>query len=130
MSLIFSSDELSRMETAQEAHMMDTVTRLVWSMAADSLNAQVPTWTTGISIPCGLDMTGGNEQRDGGRIMVQWDARIRLALGTTLDLRDRFRVSKRFGQAVLNGTVYEIVSPAEEGPSGIVLNLRKVDPSE
>jgi len=26
--------------------------------------------------------------------------------------------------------VYEVITPPEEGPSGIVLNLRKVEPSE
>lgn len=127
---IFSDDELDGMQAAQEAAMMDEVARLVWSSAKDAINADVPTWTAGATLICGLDMTGGSEQRDGGRIMVRWDARLRLPLGTTLDLRDRFMVKKRFGRASLSGLVYEIVSPQEEGPSGIVLNLRKVDPSE
>lgn len=130
MSLLFSSGELSRMKAAQEGHMMDEVIRMVWSSAKDALNADVPAWTAGITLVCGLDMTGGSEQRDGGRIQVRWDARLRLPLGTTLDLRDRFKVKARFGKSVSNGIVYEIVSPPEEGPSGIVLNLRKVDPSE
>jgi hypothetical protein len=118
------------MKEVQESHMMDEVVRLVWSSEKDALNADVPTWTAGITLPCGIDMTGGSEQRDGGRIMVRWDALIRLPLGTTIDLRDRFRIASRFGQSVLSGTVYEIVSPPEEGPSGIVLTLRKVEPSE
>ena len=129
-TLTFSADELSGMKTAQEAHMMDEVVRMAWSSAKDALNADVPAWTDGIILMCGIDMTGGSEQRDGGRIVVRWDVRIRLPLGTTLDLRDRFRIKSRFGQAVLSGTVYEVITPPEEGPSGIVLNLRKVEPSE
>lgn len=126
----FSEARLRRMQEVQEGHMMDTVVRLVWSSAKDVLNSDAPTWTVGVTLRCGIDMTGGSEQRDGGRIMVRWDAVLRLPLGTTYDLRDRFRIASRFGQPVLNGTVYEIVSPPEEGPSGIVLSLRKVDPSE
>lgn len=128
--LTHPDDRLSRMQQVQESHMFDEVVRLVWSSTKDSLNADISTWTAGITLRCGIDMTGGSEQRDGGRIMVTWDAAIRLPLGTTYDMRDRFRIASRFGQPVLDGTVYEIVSPAEVGPSGIVLNLRKVEPSE
>jgi len=128
-SQFFQAKRLERFREVQEAYMMDEVIRLVWSSAKDSLNADVPTWTDEVMLICGVDMTGGSEQRDGGRIVERWDAQFRLPLGTTLDLRDRFRIKSRFGQNILNGTVYEIISPPEEGPSGIVLNLRKVDPS-
>lgn len=124
------NNRLSRVRAVQKDHMFDTVVRLVWSSEKDSLNADIPTWTAGATLRCGIDMTGGSEQRDGGRIMVRWDARLRLPLGTVVDLRDRFRIVAHFGQSVLDETVYEIVSPPEEGPSGIVLNLRKVEPSE
>lgn len=127
---MFTDKELTGMMMAQETHMMDEAIRMAWSSVKDVLNADVPTWTDGRTLICGVDMTGGSEQRDGGRIVVRWDARIRLPLGTTLDLRDRFRIKSRFGSPVLSGLVYEIVSPPEEGPSGIVLNLRKVEPSE
>jgi hypothetical protein len=118
------------MRQVQEDHMMDEVIRMVWSSTKDALNADVPTWTDGKSIICGIDMTGGSEQRDSAKITVTWDVRLRLPLGTAFDLRDRFRISRRFGQPTNTNTVYEIVSPAEEGPSGIVVSLRKVEPSE
>ena len=127
---MFMSDELSRMRATQNEYMMDEVVHLVYSSSKDALNADVPTWTAGKIISCGVDMTGGSEQRDGGMTVVRWEARLRLALGTAFDLRDRFRISTRLGQATDSATVYEIVSPAEEGVSGIVLNLRKVEPSE
>lgn len=130
MSLMFSDAELARMKTAQEAHMMDAVTRLAWAATKDDFNADAHTWTAGAVLACGLDMTGGREERDGGRVVVYYDARLRLPLGTVLDLRDRLQVTQRFGAPVLNGTVYEIVSPLEEGPSGLQVTVRKVDPSE
>jgi head-tail adaptor len=130
MSLLFSSGELAEMRGAQEAHMMDEVVRMVWSSTKDALNADVSKWTDGKIIACGIDMTGGSEQRDSGKFMVTWDVRLRMPLGTAFDLRDRFRISSRFGQPTNTNIVYEIVSPAEEGPSGIVISLRKVEPSE
>jgi len=130
MSLLFSSGELAEMRATQEAHMMDEVVRMVWSSTKDVLNADVSTWTDGKIIACGIDMTGGAEERGSEKIAVTWDARLRLPLGTTFDMRDRFRISSRFGQPTNTNTVYEIASPAEEGPSGIVISLRKVEPSE
>lgn len=128
---MFSDDELSAMQDAQEAHMMDEVIHLVWSSSKDALNADVSTWTVAAArLPCGIDMTGGNEQRDGGRTVENWNLTLRLPLGTAFDMRDRFQISKRFGRSVLNGTIYEIISPAEEGPSGIVVRCMKIDPSE
>lgn len=126
---IFSDDELDGMQAAQEAAMMDTCVLMRYSEALDSINHPAPTWTDGPSILCGLDMTGGAEQRGTQRVLVRWDAMIRLPLHTALDLRDRIRVTHRFGQAMASGLVYEIAGPEEKGPSGMVVPLKKVVPS-
>lgn len=126
---IFSEDELAGMQATQESAMMDTCVLMRYSEALDAINHPVPTWTDGESMLCGLDMTGGTEQRGSQRVIVRWDAVIRLPLDTVIDLRDRIRITHRFGQALASGLVYEIAGPAEIGPSGIVLPLKKVAPS-
>lgn len=126
---IFSGDELTGMQEAQEAHMMDTCVLMRYSEALDSINHPVPTWTDGPSVMCGLDMTGGTEQRGSQRVVVRWDAVIRLPLDTQLDLRDRIRITHRFGQPLASGLVYEIDGPEQKGPSGMIVPLKKVTPS-
>lgn len=126
---IFSNDELSGMQATQEAAMMDTCVLMRYSEMLDAINHPVPTWTDGPSTICGLDMTGGEEQRGSQRVVARWDATIRLPLDTVIDLRDRIRITHRFGQALASGLVYEIAGPAEIGPSGMVTPLKKVVPS-
>ena len=121
--------ELSRMQGAQVDAMMDACVLMTYSESLNSINHPVPAWTDGPILVCGLDMTGGQEMRSGGKVVVTWEARIRLPLGTRFDLRDRIRVALRFGQPTDNNTVYGFDGPAQEGPSGIVVPIKKVQPS-
>lgn len=126
---LFSDDELTNMKATQESAMMDTCVLMRYSETLDAINHPVPTWTDGPSVMCGLDMTGGEEQRGSQRVVVRWDAVIRLPLDTQLDLRDRIRITHRFGQALASGLVYEIGGPEQKGPSGMIVPLKKVTPS-
>lgn len=126
---LFSNDELTGMQATQESAMMDTCVLMRYSETLDSINHPLPTWNDGEATKCGLDMTGGSELRGNQRILVRWEAMLRLPLHTTIDLRDRVRITHRFGQALATELVYEISGPAEVGPSGIVLPLKKVVPS-
>jgi len=56
---------------------------------------------------------------------VEYDATVRVPIATTVDLRDRFRVTKRFGETLSSALVFDIVAPPQRGPSGIRLLLRK-----
>jgi len=123
-----SRDELDRMQTTQEAAMLDTCILMRYSETMDSMNHPVPTWTDGPVLPCGLDMTGGREQRGSQRNLVTWDARLRLPINTDLNLKDRVRIILRFGQPCVP-IVYELDGPPEQGPSGLVAPLKKVEPS-
>jgi hypothetical protein len=100
-----------------------------YSETLDAINHPMPTWTDTVTLPCGLDMSGGVESRGSQRVAVRYDAQIRLPLTTTYDLRDRIRVTKRFGKTLATPLVYEIAAPQEQGPSGLVFNLKKLDPS-
>jgi hypothetical protein len=42
-------------------------------------------------------------------------------------VKDRIKITHRFGVAITN-LVFEVISFAERGPSGLVLNLTQVTP--
>ena len=126
----FRNEELERMKATQEAGMMDLCIFMRYSETPDSINHPTPTWTDDATTTiCGLDPTGGNEQRGNNRTMVRWDAKLRVPLGTTFDLRDRVRIILRFGKPC-TAITYEVSGPADVGPSGMVVPLMKVEPSE
>lgn len=125
----FTATELTRMQEAQKSAMMDTCTLLQYSEVQTSYGQMKGTWTAGPILTCGYGPTGGEEIREPGKTVVRWDAKLRLPLSTHLDLRDRIRIENRYGQPTDVRTVFEIVGPIQEGPSGFVLLLRKVEPS-
>lgn len=123
-----SRTELEDMQATQESAMFDTCVLMQYSETLDSINHPTPTWTDGPVLSCGLDMTGGREQRGSQRTLVTWDAKLRLPISTVVDLRDRVRIIMRFGQPCIP-IVYELDGPPEQGPSGLVVPLKKVEPS-
>ncbi len=122
-----SASQLERMGNAQEAAMLDTCVVMRYSETFDAMHHPVPAWTDGPILPCGLDMTGGDEIGGDGRVLVTWSASLRLPLDTVLDLRDRIHVVMRFGQAC-GDMVFDIAAPVQVGPSGLVVRLRSTDP--
>jgi hypothetical protein len=119
--------ELDGMQAAQESAMMDTCVLMRHSETLDELRHPVPKWTDGETSVCGLDQTGGSEQRGSNRVVVKWDARLRLPLNTVIDLRDRVRIILRFGRPC-TPIIYEVSAPPEIGPSGMVVSCMKVQP--
>jgi hypothetical protein len=124
----FSATELNHMQDTQKSAMMDVCVLMHYSEVADLLNHPVPTWTDGEILNCGLDMRGGEEQAGDGRIIVKWEAIMRLPIDTTLNLQDRIRILERFGHSTIPIT-YQIVSPVQQGPSGLRVRLQRVEPS-
>jgi hypothetical protein len=116
------------MRSTQEAAMMDTCMVMPQSEAVDAIGHPVESWADGALTKCGLDPTGGQELRGTDKTVVRWDARIRLPLGTAYEPKDRIKMVRRFGQ-ICDEIIYEIIGPADIGPSGLLLPLRKVSPS-
>lgn len=128
MSYQFTSDELADLRTAQTGHMLDTGNMMPVTVTQDSFGQMVETWTTnGADVACGLDMRPGSERHGTDMTVVAYDATVRLAITTSVDLRDRFRVTKRFGETLSSALIFDIVSPIQRGPSGIRLMLRRVE---
>jgi hypothetical protein len=125
---MFTTQELTKMRTAQDNHMMDTGRRLVQSRSYDNdYNEPDDSFTpAGSTIKCGLEMKAGNEMDKETMILVQYDAVLRLPIGTTVTPLDRWRIEKRHGESITS-IDYQIVSPIQRGPSGLRVLLRKVE---
>jgi len=123
----FSTADLTNMRAAQEAHMMDTCCIQTVTQTGDSFNQLVETFTDGDDLPCGLDMRPGSERHGIDKTVVNYDATLRLPITATPDVKDRIKVSKRFGEALGAALIYNIVGPIQRGPSGIRLLLKRIE---
>jgi hypothetical protein len=54
----------------------------------------------------------------------QIDARIRLPLATSLDPKDRIRVTYRYGEALGASQDFDVVGPVQRGPSGLMVECK------
>jgi len=127
MSFQFAATELEDLRTAQDGHMLDTGNIQPVTVTPDSYGQAVETWPTNSGdIACGLDMRPGSERHSGLMTTTQYDATVRLPIDTTFDLRDKFRVTKRFGETLATPLVFEFVSPIQRGPSGIRAMLKRI----
>lgn len=124
---MFTAAELAAMRAAQDLYMMDTCVRQVYSRTFDSYGAPAETYTDQTpALVCGLDMRPGSEQHRQDMTTLEYDATLRLPIGTAIDEKDRIKITKRFGEAITS-QVYRVEGPIQRGPSGIRLRLRKVD---
>lgn len=122
----FTDTELERMRAAQEAAMQDRCYVLAYSATADSYGNPTATYTAGDELTCGLELVSPREAQGTGEVpLIQ--AKLRLPITTAIDPRDRIQVTTRYGEALTTAQEFEIVGPVEQGPSGLVLNLRVVD---
>lgn len=120
----FSSDELSGLQVAQEAAMMDTciVTRRSTN-SIDPYGMPQATWTDGSPIACGLNASANREVMDGAQVVVT-DAVLRLPIDTVIGAEDRVTVTRRFGVALATPLYFELIGEPMRGPSGLRVNLR------
>jgi head-tail adaptor len=121
----FSTAELAAMQAAQQAGMQDTCIIQTYSETINTYGQPVPTWTDGTAQACGVYPKGLRESHNVSNTTVQYDATIRLPVGTVVDMRDRVKVTHRFGVAVTNVT-YGIIGPVRRGASGVQIDVRLV----
>lgn len=115
--------ELTGLRATQVGHMMDTCIRLVYSEVADAYGLPTDTYTpAATSLACGLNESPSREMMNQ---VPGVEAALRLPAGTTLDVRDRIRITHRFGVAV-TAVDYEIAGLPRLGSSGLVVPLKKV----
>lgn len=125
---MFTSTDLTNMRTGQTDHMQDTGNMQPISTSTDTFGQVVESWpSNSADVSCGLDMRPGSEVRGIDKTVIKWDATVRLPITTTVNIRDKFRVTKRFAESLSTALTFEIVSPIQRGPSGIRLLLRIVN---
>jgi len=123
----FSAAELAGLQATQVDSLMDTCLVQTWSgSSADSYGQLVETWTDGDALACGYYPKGGREVPGPDAAPIVTDATVRLPLDTTVDRRDRIKLTHRFGVELDTAEVFEIVQEPRRGPSGLQLDLRRV----
>lgn len=128
MSYQFTAAELAGMRTAQTGHMLDTCYINVYSRSFNSYGEPVEVWSSPLTTTeCGLDMRPGRETPGEDYTSLAYDATVRLPIDTTIDVKDRITVIKRFGETLATALVFRIEAPIQRGPSGIRLALRRVE---
>lgn len=127
-SLFFTTDDLSDMQSCQTQHMMDTCVIQARVQTADTFSQMVETFPVdSAAIYCGLDMRPGVERHTTEGNTIQYDATIRLPIGTVVTPADRIKITKRFDVALTVALVYEVMSPIQQGPSGLRYALRRLE---
>jgi head-tail adaptor len=124
---VFTTAELTRMQAAQTASMMDTCIVQSYAMTLDDYGAEVDTYTDGSAIACGVNMTPASESRTATMNVERIDATVRLPIATVIKSTDRVKVTHRFGVAITN-IVFEVVGSIRRGPSGLQVDLQAVNP--
>ena len=125
----FPTGDLTRMQATQQAHMEDMCRRTVFSFTTNDYGEPVSAWTENITdIPCGIEQQTGTENMGPDKVVVTYDAVVRLPISQAevWSVKDRLILTKRFGTAITPIT-YGIAAPVQRGPSGIRLLLQKIE---
>lgn len=124
----FTGSELAKMREEQESYMQDTAVIQDHARgSADAYGHQSETWTDrASSTVCGVEMKSGSEKDLTDKTLVNYDAIIRLPIGTDIDFKDRIKITKRFSETI-TAIVYEIVSPIQRGPSGLRILAKRTE---
>jgi len=122
----FTDDELTGLQAAQTAHMMDKGTLDPYTDAgADAFGNPNPSWPTGSVVWCGYREEKPDEVQDESNVPI-FDATIRFDIDTVIDTRDRFTLTHRHGVALTTAITHEFVGQPQRGPSGLVARLKVV----
>jgi len=118
-----STAELVRMEDS--LLMQDTCIILSYSPTYDGYNDPVEGYTTGSAISGNYDPRSSGERRTFELTQVRFDATIRLPAGTSIDEKDKIRITHRFGTAITLPD-YSVVGDSRIRPSHVFVLLEEV----
>ena len=124
----FTEDELERMQDTQEGAMQDTCQILTYDPSStDDYGMPVEVWTLGDVVACGFDPSAREEINFGTEVAMT-DAVLRLPIDTDITNHDRIKMLRRYDDDLeeTDQEKYEILGNPERGPSGLVLNLRRI----
>lgn len=127
---MFTAADLANMRLAHTDRLQDSCYLQALTATPDGYGDPVRSWAnTGSEIPCGLEMratlSSNSELRETDKTVVSTEAILRLPVGTVVTETQRVNVTKRHGESI-TAIVFNIISPIQRGPSGIILFLQKV----
>lgn len=123
---VFSSSELSSFRRTQDGAMMDTCTILTQSAGAtDGYGNPADSYSEGSPLDCGYKPRSSREAQQGNETVLI-DAELRLPVATTIKSADKVKLTKRYGETLTTPLIFYVVGQPAKGPSGLVVNLRRV----
>lgn len=126
--LFFTNDDIEFMRDCQDAHMMDTCVIQARVQTIDTYGQRVETFPADSApVYCGLDMRSGIERHTPDGNVIEYDATIRLPIGTAVLPTYRIKITKRFEETLTTPLVYEVMSPLQQGVSGMRFALRRLE---
>jgi len=124
----FTTDDIANMRSCQSLHMMDTAVIQARVQTLDTFGQMVETFPAdSVAVVCGLDMRPGVERHTTEGNTITYDATIRLPIGTVITPADRIKITKRFDETLAVPLVYEVMSPIQQGVSGLRYALRRLE---
>jgi hypothetical protein len=125
---LFSDVELDGLRLVQQEHMPDTCLIGRRQSTRNQLNERVDTWAWGAPQPCGLgpSRTFLNEDRTAEMTVTRDDRELRLPQSCDIDAECRIRITHRYGRALVSPDEFDVQGNPHVGPSGLVVNLRRV----
>jgi len=125
---MLTAAELADMTATAEESMMDTCVIQGYSATVNGIGEEAITYTDGSAIACGVrfqsDQRLERETIDG--VAYEIDATVRLPKDTTIDTRDRIKVTKLYGATLASPWVFEVIGEAQLGPTALVVRCRQV----
>lgn len=129
----FSDTELERMRSTQTGAMQDLGFIQDYAPVTVSGEEQ-PAWTErsdstplGVNLLVNVSARQRQEMHGSDLDTVLVDGQIRLPLGISIDVKDRIRIVKRYGQPI-SEMVVAIAGELLEGPSGIMIDFVIIEP--
>ena len=128
-----SALEIAQMQLDNVAHMPDTAVLMTRVNALDSYGQPIATWTDAATVPCGFEFSPykfraremGLPGEETSEILVR--ARVSIDYYDVVSQSSRVRLTKRYDVALTTPETYEIQGFSERGPSGLILNLQRVE---
>lgn len=124
--MALSTTQLAQMRTAHAVLMGDTCQIGTYAAGtADAHGHVAGSYTYATAIDCGFEWKGANEAHTAAMSTAQADAMLRVPHTTSVAVRDRVKLTYRYGTGVTD-QVFEVVGVAQRGPTASLLFLRQV----
>lgn len=121
--MIFTTDQLTAMRAAQSSHMNDVIdieNRTPYYSNGETLYSGV----VQSGVACGFNFTQGVEIDRGQVIVVDYEAEVRLPLGTVIDINDKVTLTELAGET--HDEVFDVFEYPRFGTTAKLVRLKRI----